>query len=96
MFNFGKPSSSSVYVRRFFFWFLPVKVGFVFCCFGGGALGLSLETRDLGPRAFEDLLLDFDFEAVGTRGLAGAIVEALRKENVRQEDENTAWCVKFF
>ena len=46
IFNFGIPSSSSVYTRRFFF--TGPDADLVFCCFGGGAL-IFFEILFLGP-----------------------------------------------
>ena len=48
MFNFGTPNSFSVYTR---FFFLVGAIDLVFCCLGGGALGL-----------FETLLFVFVLE----------------------------------
>lgn len=54
MFNFGIPSSFSVYTR---FFFLAGAADLVFCCLGGGALGF-----------FETLLFVFAPRAPGFPG----------------------------
>lgn len=58
MFNFGIPSSFSVYILGFFF--TGPGADLVFCCLGGGPL-ICLETRGLDPLLFLSLWF-FDCE----------------------------------
>ena len=67
MFNFGISSSFSVYMR--FFFFTGPGAGFVFCCFGGGALGFFEIRPFVLPPDAPDLLDCFELFTPLTKDL---------------------------